>query len=370
MKRNAMWVVPVVVGLGAGACSSARPVETPLESPLGEIQTAGAPRTVVRINEEMRDQQWMKDIAIVGDDLYVTVAWSGAYRVPKYGGGITALEQNTNVEFDELASGDGAVFWQALSFDSNDFPTTHVRRVADGDLAVSTIYQADLATYGDSRGKNLQVDGSTVYLPQIRNVTDQGAIHRFPTTGGAELAPILPFTLPGPGPVVVTFPTTWIVRDGGVIYADCSAGSGACAIQQVAADGTQTIATVPGDEAYVQAADQASLYVTALSHVAPPPDQRIAIPLLKVDPQTGAIVELTPDCGGAYFLLADDRELFYVSGAFAITAISKQGGDPRTVADLTDSHGIWRMAQDDTYLFVLTANSEVVAIPKGTPAQP
>src|SRR6185369_16947788 len=110
-------------------------VQTPLESPLGEIQAAGAPRTVVRISDDMRDQQWMKDIAIVGNDLYVTVAWSGAYRLPKYGGGITALDQGPNVQFDEIASGDGAVFWQAFTFDSNDFPTSHIRRVAEGDVA-------------------------------------------------------------------------------------------------------------------------------------------------------------------------------------------------------------------------------------------
>jgi hypothetical protein len=365
-----MWVVSVVAGLGAGACNSAHSVQTPIESPLGEIQAAGAPRTIVRINEDMRDQQWLRDIAIVGNDLYVTVAWSGAYRLPKYGGGITALDQGTNVEFDELASGDGAVFWQALTFDGNDFPTTHLRRVAEGDVEVSTIYQANLATYGDSRGKNLQVDGSTVYLTQVRNVTDQGAIHRIPATGGAELAPILPFTVPGAGPVVINFPTTWILRNGGVLYADCSAGGGSCAIQQVTGDGARTIATVPGDEAYVQYADETSLYVTTMFHVAPPPDRSIPISLLKIDPQSGAAFELTPDSGGAYWLLGDDRELFFVSGAFAIEAISKQGGDQRLVADLTGSHGIWRMAQDDTYLFVLTANSEVIAIPKGTPAQP
>ena len=368
--NETIGVVSMVVGLGAGACSSAHPVQTPLESPLGEIQTAGAPRTVVRISEEMHDQQWIRDIAIVGNDLYVTVAWSGAYRLPKYGGGITALEQSTSVEFDELATGDGAVFWQALTFDGNDFPTTHIRRVAEGDVAVSTIYQANLATYGDSRGKGVQVDGSTVYLMQVRNVTDQGAIHRIPTTGGAELAPILPFTVPGAGPVVITFPTTWILRNGGILYADCSAGGGSCAIQRVTADGSQTIATVPGDEAYVQYADETSLYVTAMFHVAPPPDRSIPISLLKIDPQSGAAAELTPDCGGAYFLLGDDRELFFVSGAYNINAISKQDGDQRLVADLTGSHGIWRMAQDDTYLFVLTANSEVIAISKGTPAQP
>ena len=127
---------------------------------------------------------------------------------------------------------------------------------------------------------------------------------------------------------------------------------------------------MPGDEAYVQYADETSLYVTTMFHVAPPPDRSIPIPLLKIDPQSGAAAELTPDCGGAYFLLGDDRELFFVSGAFNINAISKQGGDQRLVADLTGSHGIWRMAQDDTYLFVLTANSEVIAISKGTPAQP
>jgi hypothetical protein len=345
-------------------------VHIPLESPLGEIQAAGAPRTVVRISDDMRDQQWIRDIAIAGNDLYVTVAWSGAYRLPKYGGGITALDQGTNVEFDELAGGDGAVFWQALTFDSNDFPTTRIRRVAEAEVDVSTIYEANLATYGDSRGKGLQVDGSTVYLAQVRNVTNQGAIHRIPTAGGAELAPILPFMVPGAGPVVVQFPTTWIVRDGGLLYADCSAGGGSCAIQRVTGEGAQTIATVPGDEAYVQYADAAGLYVTTMVHVAAPPDRSIPISLLKIDPQSGAASELTPDCGGAYFLLGDDRELFFVSGAFAINAISKQGGDVRPVANLTDSHGIWRMAQDDTYLFVLTANSEVIAVPKDTSAQP
>ena len=54
------------------------------------------------------------------------MAWSGVYRMPKYGGGITTVDEGANVEFDELASGDGAVFWEALTFDSNDFPTTHV----------------------------------------------------------------------------------------------------------------------------------------------------------------------------------------------------------------------------------------------------
>ena len=47
------------------------------------------------------------------------------------------------------------------------------------------------------------------------------------------------------------------------------------------------------------------------------------------------------------------------------------------MADLSDAQqSIWRMAQDDTYLFALTVENDttlrtqVIAIPKGTPAQP
>ena len=72
--------------------------------------------------------------------------------------------------------------------------------LAADDVAVSTIYQANLGTYSDSRGKNLQVDESTVYLTQIKNVTNEGAVHRIPTSGGAELASILPVHAAGPRP--------------------------------------------------------------------------------------------------------------------------------------------------------------------------
>jgi hypothetical protein len=141
-------------------------------------------------------------------------------------------------------------------------------------------------------------------------------------------------------------------------------------------DGTQTMAAFPGKEAYVGAVDDTSIYVTNPIVVSGTPPS-VTTPLLKIDQQTGDTTELTPDCGGADLMLDGGQELFYVSAADrTISAISKQSGAQRTVANLTDATGIWRMAQDDTYLFVLTAQvgvpvqTEVIAIPKGTPAQP
>jgi hypothetical protein len=370
----------MVVGLSAGACGGAHNKTNPLESPLGEIQASGTPQTVVRITEESNND-WIKDIAIVDNDLYVAVAWHGIYRLPKYGGGITAIDESGNAtEYYELASGDGAVFWEAASFDNNDFPTTFLRRVATGDAAVSTIHRAVIGGLDDSRGKNLQVDGSIIYVTEIENGTDTGAIRRIPITGGAELSSIMPFTAFVPGYHSPTDPPrVWIARNGGVFYADCPLDSGSCAVQRVTGDGTQTIVTFPGKEAYVRAVDETSIYVTNPIVVTGTPPS-VTTPLLKIDQEAGAITELTPDCGGGDLMLDGGQELFYLSyagGAITIDAVSKQGGAPRTVANVSDTHqSIWRMAQDDTYLFALTVQNDtnlqtqVVAIPKGTPAQP
>src|SRR3954469_8045775 len=300
MKRNTAWVVTMVVGSSVGACGGAGHKTNPLESPLGEIQAAGAPQTVVSITEES-DNDWIKDIAIVDNDLYVAVAWHGVYRLPKYGGGITALEQSANAtEFYELASGDGAVFWEAASFDGNDFPTTSIRRVAKGDTAVSTIHRERIGGLDDGDARNLQVDRSIVFMTEIANITNAGAIHRFPTAGGAELSSILPFTLPGEGRWSPTGPPRkWIARNGGLFYSDCPRDSGSCTTQRLTADGTQTqtIATFPGTEAYVRAVDDTSIYVPNLIQATDPSRPSEGTPLLKIDQQTGAITELTPDCG-------------------------------------------------------------------------
>jgi hypothetical protein len=369
MNRNTAWVVSMVVGLGAGACSGARDNPNPLESPLGEIQTAGAPQTVVRIADAFKDQDWIRDIAIVDNDLYVTVAWSGVYRLPKFGGGITPIDVSADAEVDALASGDGAVFWERFTFGSGDAPTLYLRRVAAGDTAVSTIHQEGIGGYEDY-GRNLQVDGSTVYMTELSGVTNLGAIHRFPTTGGAELPSIAPFTYPAGGGYIsgTDLHRVWIARSGGIVTIDCPLNSDTCTIQRVTGDGTQPIAAFPGREAYVGAIDETSIYFTSVIYHPTPAPSSVTTPLLKIDQQTGEITQVTPDSGGGYTMLDGGQELFYVSGAFRISAVSKQGGDPRTVADLTGSNGIWRMVQDDTHLFVLTAQSEVVAIPKGTPA--
>ncbi len=373
MKRNTAWALSVVVGLGAGACGGASAPRNPLEAPLGEIQTAGAPTTIVRVAGAMESEHWINDIAIDGNDLYVTVAWDGVYRLPKYGGGFTTLDVGGhNTEFGELAAGDGAVFWVATSFDGNDFPTTHLRRVATGDTAVSTVYQAQLGTTTSNLGKNLQVDASVVYLTQVRNVTDDGAIHRIPTGGGAELSSILPFMLQGSSPALA-ISIAWVARNGSVFFADCTADDGTCAIQQARGDGTiSALATITGDGSHVLGADATSIYADSFSVLAPPAGGSQQVLLLKIDQQTGAVVELAPNGAGATNLLADDQELFfYVPGASMIAAISKQDGVRRTVVELPpDTHGIRQMAQDDTYLFVLTAESEVLAVPKRPAAQP
>jgi hypothetical protein len=378
MKWNTAWAVSMVVGIGAAACNGERTPQNPLESPVGEVQTAGAPRTVVRIADAFKDNHWINDIAIDGDDLYVATAWDGVYRLPKFGGGITALDETANnTEYSEVATGDGAVIWEAASFDKRDFPTNHLRRVATGDTTASTIYQAALGGASVTGTKDVQIDGSIVYFTEVMNVTDAGAIHRVPTHGGAELPSILPFTLQETaGPYNPTqMPTSWIVKNGGVFLAYCP-GDGSCAVERVSADGTQTIATFPGDVAYVRAADETSIYVTNRFYNAAPPNEIPPIPLLKIDQQTGAIVQLTADGSDAWFMLADDQELFFAAFNTGITinAISKQGGDQRIVADLTASHGFSAMAQDDTYLFVLTPVGEgpyqnkVIAIPKHPPA--
>ena len=376
MNRNLAWVVSIVAGVGAGACNGARTPQNPLESPVGEVQTAGAPRTVVRIADAFKDDHWINDIAIDGDDLYVATAWDGVFRLPKFGGGITALDETANnTEYLELATGDGAVFWTAPIFDENDNGTVRLRRVASGGAAVSTINQTALGTVSISGTKNLKVDGSVVYVTEI-NTSDEGAIRRIPTNGGPELPTILPFTLQGPGPYNQTLmPTSWIAKNGGVFIAYCP-GDGSCAVQRVTADGTQTIATFAGDAAFVRAADETSVYVTNTFRNAAAPNSIAPIPLLKVDQQTGAVVQLTPDGSDGWYMLADDQELFFAAFNTGITinAISKQGGDQRIVADLTDLHGISALAQDDTHLFVLTPDGEspyyskIIAIPKHPPA--
>jgi len=370
MNRKTAWVASMVVGLGAGACGGARDNPDPLESPLGEIQTAGAPQTVVRIADAFKDENWMRDIAIVGNDLYVAVALSGVYRLPKFGGGITPIDVSPDAEVDELASGDGAVFWERFTFGSGDAPTLYLRRVAAGDTAVSTIHREGIGGYEDNYGKNLQVDGSTVYMTELSGITNLGAIHRFPTTGGAELPSIAPFTYPAGGGYIsaTDLHRVWIARNGGIVAIDCPLNSGTCTIQRVTGDGTQPIATFAGKEAYVGAIDETSIYFTNVIYQPTPAPASVTTPLLKIDQQTGEIAQVTADSGGGYFMLDGGQELFYVSGASTINAVSKQGGAPRTVADLTGSHGIWRIAQDDTHLFVLTAQNQVVAIPKGTPA--
>ena len=60
MKRNAMWIVTMVAGLSA--CGGAKNKPNPLQSPLGEVQTAGAPKIVVRISEQTDDNDWIKDM--------------------------------------------------------------------------------------------------------------------------------------------------------------------------------------------------------------------------------------------------------------------------------------------------------------------
>src|SRR5205085_1547785 len=97
------------------------------------------------------------------------------------------------------------------------------------------------------------------------NITNAGAIHRFPTAGGSELSRILPFTWSDSGGRFSPTgpPRTWIARNGSLFYSDCPLDSGSCTIQRVSSDGTQTqtIATFAGTEAYVRAVDDTSIYV-------------------------------------------------------------------------------------------------------------
>jgi hypothetical protein len=351
MNRRLLWAFSILAGTAA-ACGAPAPAN-PLESPLGEIQGAGTPRTVVRVTGDTTPA-WIRDIAVSANDLYVSVPWHGVYRMPKYGGAITPVDEGSNVAFIELATGSDAVFWEHTTFDKKDFPHARVKRQDFDGGPIATLYEANLGFFDSSETRNLQTDGGIVYVTLVQNITDDGAIHRLPAAGGEPLANILPFNIEAEHEHSQSLQPIWVAVAGAAYFTQCADGP-ACEIWRAAGDEMQDLGPAPPGVSRVTAVDRGEIFLDV---------QTTEAAVWKVDLASGAATRLVSPAAGADRLVVDANEVFFVSGADSIRAVPRAGGDDRVVADLTGQGTISRLIADDTHIFALVDQSEVVMIPK------
>src|SRR5437870_1495228 len=74
--------------------------------------TAAPARSLLLGLDEPEHRFWFDEMAVSGNFLYFNIPWHGVFRMPKYGGDVSPIEEaNGNEDFRGIAVNDTDVFW-------------------------------------------------------------------------------------------------------------------------------------------------------------------------------------------------------------------------------------------------------------------
>ena len=352
-------VALLFVCLPFGACGSAEPIigfDGELEAPPGP----GQGYSLVRRTD---GNHQTTHIAVSDDYVFFTSDWQGLYRVPKYGGAIEAVEADSHALVQGVATNGSDVFWTHATFGANDAPHIKLKRRSATGGPITVIKEGVFGTGGANYTSNLLADATNVYA------LDSTFIWALPLDGGQ--ATQIAFSEDPLSPVHSG--PDW-VPDYPAIYVSTCFSATTCSLVKTDLPSGNSQNLLPlqgglvGDS--VEAVDESHIYLVK--------NQRVSS-VSKSDLSTTDLFTPEPGQTVYWFLLVDATNVYFVSyggtqAGWQLRAVPKAGGPAQVVGWGSQlDHGIWEIAQDDQFLFVLagpTTNTfgpignEILAFPK------
>ena len=188
------------------ACGQSSPVDR-IDSSLKTPLKPGEAYSLARVTD---DKYWISSIAVSDNYLFLATSWQGVYRMPKYGGALTAVEEDDKA-VGRVAANRDTVFWNRTTFGSGDAPHTQVRQQPAAGGATSTLQEGDFGPFGTNLYPTLVATGDALYMMRsdrpgdfsqrldrisLRDGTN-ATVASFPDTGGSEIPWPTTWTLTG-----------------------------------------------------------------------------------------------------------------------------------------------------------------------------
>ena len=294
-------------------------------------------------------------LAVSDNYLYLSVQWSGIYRMPKLGGVVTVLDEGPNATFLDLAANHQYVFWDRYTFDEQDHPITQIRRQAHTGGVASTVMEGAFGVpTSNIPPSHLQATSSDLYLSDNPAGSDSVTVEHIPVSGGAPATPVFSWN-------VATGWPHWAVDDLGLFMSISEQGPSSttgCKLWtfEGAEPAQRELAPCPEPNSQLVALDGDSLFFTS-AHSA-----------WKM-PRTGGAPVAIATTGDAQYLgwnlVVDQANAYFTLGDEGIVWVPKTGGAITKLIDGSElPGGVSAFAQDNQYLYVLCGYRQVVVVPK------
>lgn len=281
-------------------------------------------------------------IALSEDYVYF-VAWrNGVYRIPKYGGEVVAIEEDTSAFFYYVAANASTVVWVRAPYDAlGRMLSPVVRKQTIGETS-ATLFEltSDIATPPFPFFPELQITEAKVFF----NNGEPATIHQVPLAGGTATDIGLPDQVSVP---------SWLADDQHVYYLSALSGNG-CVLRRVAIEGgaPQDLAACPAGAAqfWLVALDATDAYLASEAGFWKAPKQGGDPVALFMAPAGHAIQR--------GLATIDDQNIYFIEMSAdtpVLAATPKAGGPARTIWDgfLGGLANARQLAQDRGGLFLL-----------------
>jgi hypothetical protein len=329
-----------------------------LQVDLGRVVQPGAPATLLHLSNP--DQQIYK-MALSTNYLFVSVDWSGVYRIPKYGGDIVPLQEDRNALFRHLAIAGDNVVWDQITFPpGKTYTRVHSQPLAGG--PTTTIAEGSFAI-SDSGG--IAPSGGYLYWVDYGASSSGSSLERVASTGGAR-EPVLAFG-------AETNVPHWVADDEGVYFTTVTTSSPKadnCWVQEVLdpAQGPAQLAPCPTSDSLAAGTSADVVYLRSEHAIWQVSKRDLTVPV--------TAIETLPDDGHLYAVGFDDANVYAnvlsdTAGGWAWLSFPKTSGPMTALADATICPNIGSssaIASDVAYLYLLCGSFDrVVMVPKPAP---
>ncbi len=344
--------------LATAACNQAAPydrIDSSLKTPL----KPGEAYSLARLTD---DKYRISSIAVSDNYLFLATSWQGVYRMPKYGGALTAVEEDAKA-VGRVAANRDTVFWNRTTFGSGDAAHTQVKQQPAAGGATSILFEGDFGPFGNSEYPTFVATGDALYMMRSDNPGDFSIrLDRLSLRDGAQ-ATVASF--PDTGGSTIPWPTAWALTGDHLYYTTYAGLPRTIMDVKLSAGSTTPLALDAAISVGFLAADATGLYSGL-----PGP----ALGLAKISPTDGAVRSLyeNPDLQleSRTSTVAIDADNIYVvtrdkTGGNQIQAAPKAGGAPTVIGSGSQfQYGLEQFLQDGDNLYVLHDGHEVLLLPK------
>jgi hypothetical protein len=344
-------LMPMATACSEAEKESGNPPSTEPEAIVGYNVTLrppvepGKPYTLI---SGLDPEHEIDDLGVSGDYVFFATSGQGVYRLPKYGGQLQAVELDRKAHTVGIAGNATEVFWLHDGYEEGDKSVLELRRREATGGEVTTLPIDGYRPVNANFTPTMLADAGHVYLlakDSIRAVsldgTDRNVIMPFPPSQGVAVP-------------------DWLASYPEIYASTCGLGVPTpgwdCQILRFNVDSGQSLpltGPLPLAKPYdsVEAADESSLFAVK---------GRNLVRIAKADMTVSELYAPGPgESVSSFYMLADATDVYFMTyngSDERLRSVPKAGGAVRDVGWGPElSYGVWDLAQDNQFIFVLTA---------------